>query len=121
MTLYLELKDSILIGGFKEMVKDDVPNFTIDHLDAVGFAEIFSKGTVFLGGSDNKSFDYSSIIDYYDYNTTSYVTVFDTTTDSAYTSNVVDLPENGYTTNSPLPIFKADANKTSDYFKVRTF
>lgn len=119
LTLYLEVKENTLRGGFKELVKDDIPNFIAEGFDVMSFTEMLAKGTIMIGGSDNKTFDYRSILENEDYsNVTTYVTVTDTTTDFAFTSNAVELPENGFTTDTPLPLFKADINKTSDRFKV---
>ncbi|KAF5279548.1 hypothetical protein FQR65_LT03370 [Abscondita terminalis] len=116
LTLHFEFKDRIIKGGFKEMITDDAPNFVVDNFDYVNFTEIFSKGIIYIGGSDNKTFNYPSILNNDYGNGTTYFNVMESTTDFTFTSNAVELPENGFTTDSP-PLYRRDINKTSDRFK----
>lgn len=111
LTVYLEVKDDMLFGGFKDMVLDDAPSFEVKGLSGINLTEIFTKGTVYVAGSDNKSFDYGSVIA--ELNITS--SHFDITTDVTLTSNSVEQMEH----NDYYPaIYKIDVNKTTDNFKV---
>lgn len=117
LTLHFEVKDTMFKGGFKEMINDDAPNFIANNFDSANFTQIFALGTIYLGGSDNKTFDYQSIISN-EYNNASAYVMVETVTDFAFTSNAVEIPENGFTTDYPMPFYKSDLNKSNDRFKV---
>lgn len=119
VTLHFEIKENVLKGGFKEMVNDDTPNFVAYNFDSANFSELFSEGTIYVAGSDNSTFNYRFVLENEDFTNMTYVTLGDTTTDNPLISNVVDLPENGITTNPPFPLYKPDINRTTDSFKVR--
>ncbi|KAB0800392.1 hypothetical protein PPYR_06132 [Photinus pyralis] len=116
LTLHFEFKDKIFRGGFKEMINDDAPNFVIDHFNYANLTEVFSKGIIYVGGSDNKTLNYRKILNNDEYgNGTNYLSFIETTTDFSFTNNALDLPVNGFTTD--LPLYKSDMNKSSDRFK----
>ncbi|KAF5299346.1 hypothetical protein FQA39_LY02519 [Lamprigera yunnana] len=118
LTLHFEFKDRIMKGGFKEMISDDAPNFVVDNFDYTNFTEIFAKGIVYIGGSNNKTFNYQSILNNNEYNNSaSYLSMLESTTDFSFTSNAVELPEHSFTTDAAISIFKNNINKTSDRFK----
>ncbi|XP_065157140.1 protein crumbs-like [Atheta coriaria] len=112
VTLLFKYKDSMLKGGFKEHVLDDTPDFTTNDFDFGNFNEIFTRGVIYIAGSDNKTFDYREVIKSTDYNGTSYVTLADTTTqDPVIVSNSVDFMDNTF------PSYKIDLSRNSDQFK----
>lgn len=117
LTVYLEVKDYVLRGGFKEMVMDESPSFELTDFDAVNVTEIFARGTVFVAGSDDKSFDYKAIVKGFDANVTSFVP-YDITTDVALTSNSVELPEHAGAFDYQSTLYKIDVDKSTDRFKV---
>ncbi|KAJ8936905.1 hypothetical protein NQ318_010932 [Aromia moschata] len=67
-------------GGFRENVVDDSPNFEVNDFDSLTFNEILKHGEVYVAGSDNKTFDYVTVIENTDYNMTGYIPSSDTTT-----------------------------------------
>lgn len=117
LTIYLELKDNVFRGGFKENVIDDSPNFEMADFDVVNVTLIFAKGTVFVAGSDDKSFDYKSVVKGFD-NVGGFVP-FDVTTDVALSSNSVELVErNGGVFDYQTALYRIDVDKATDRFKV---
>lgn len=119
LTIYLDVKDSVFRGGFKEMFLDDQPAFEVDDFDVINVTNIFAEGTVYVAGSDGKSFDYWTIVKSFDTNETHLMPYGDITTDTSLTSNSVELSEHGYSTEYPFPLYKLDVEKSNDMFKVR--
>lgn len=117
LTVYLEVKDYVLRGGFKDMVMDESPSFEVGDFDAANVTEIFARGTVYVAGSDDKSFDYRGIVKAFDSNVTNFVP-YDITTDAALTSNSVELPEHGGAFEYQSNLYKIDVDKSTDRFKV---
>lgn len=117
VTIYLKIKENELKGGFIELVNDDTPNFIINNLDVYNFTEIFTKGTIFVGGSNPTTFDYQRIINEGEFNLTHYV-LRNISLDLANTKNYYDTSETNLDT--PFPMLTNDLNKTNDRFKVRS-
>ncbi|XP_025835498.1 protein crumbs isoform X2 [Agrilus planipennis] len=117
LTLLLIIKDSSLIAGFKEQVIDDTAAVSADNFNAENFTEMMVKGSIYVGGSDNKTFDYWGVINMIEMNGTRTKVTTETTTDSIFTSSAIDLPGNVVTTDVPFYSYKADINKNTDYFK----
>ncbi|RZC41757.1 crumbs [Asbolus verrucosus] len=113
LTIYLEYKNLILKGGFKDMVMDEAPNIKVINFDVDGLTRILKYGVIYIGGSDNQ-FDYQSIIDSADYNLTGYIPASDTTTTVSITSNSLEIGDL-YPLDTVL--HKVDQNKTTDIFK----
>lgn len=115
LTIYLKIRDNELKGGFKELVNDDTPNFIINNLDAYNLTEIFTKGTIFVGGSGNDTsiFDYRQLRD--EFNISHYV-LRNVTLDLANSKNYYDTAETNLDT--PLPMLTTDVSKSDDVFKV---
>lgn len=113
LTIYFEFKNSILKGGFKDMVMDEAPNMKVANFDIDGFSQILTLGDIYVAGSDG-SFDYQNIINTSNVNMTGYIPYSDTTTTPSTTSNSVE--ETDYF--SDVVLFKVDQNKTTDLFKV---
>lgn len=117
LTIYLEVKDGALRGGFKETVLDDSPDFTVDDIDVINITEIFVRGTVYVAGSDSKTFDYKNVIKVHDLSATSFLPL-EVTTDAALTSNSVELPDLMNAPEHTSPLYRIDVNKPNDKFKV---
>lgn len=110
LTIYLKIKDSILKGGFKELVNDDTPNFTILDFESVHFNELLAKGTIYIGGSDNGTFNYWKVLE----NSDGFSMTHTTSEISPYTRNILE----SNTQSTLLTTFRSDTNKNSDRFKV---
>ncbi|KAJ8978000.1 hypothetical protein NQ317_004545 [Molorchus minor] len=89
-SLLFRIKDQMFIGGFKENMHDDLPNFKVNDFDAVTLDEIFKRGDIYVAGSDNRTFDYVMVIDNTDYNMTGYIPASDTTTAESVNSNSLE-------------------------------
>jgi protein crumbs len=110
LTIYFEYKNSVLKGGFKDMVMDEAPNMRSVNFDIDGFTEMLKSGDVYVGGSDGVSYDYQSAINSSDMS--GYVPV-DTTTTASITSNSLEINDYPYDT----LLYKVDQNKKTDLFK----
>lgn len=108
-TLYFVIKDRIFYGGFKDLVLDDTANFVANDFNATSFTILFVKGTVYLGGSDKRSYELLRLHERYEkYNASSYIT------NNSVTESTIDIPINALQTEMP---FK---NKAKDRYKVRS-
>ncbi|EEZ98818.2 protein crumbs [Tribolium castaneum] len=113
LTIYFEYKNSILKGGFKDMVMDEAPNMKVANFDIEGFTRILTFGDIYVAGSDEVTLDYQNIINSSNDNMTGYIPYSDTTTTPSTTSNSVE--ENDFF--SDVSLFKVDQNKSTDFFK----
>lgn len=116
ISLLFIFKEETLKGGFSENVIDESPDFEVVAFDKDTFENVLKYGEIYIGGSDDKIFDYVTVIENADYNTTGYVSVSDTTTVESFISNSL---ENGgeYFPEGNL-LYKVDRDKKSDNFKV---
>lgn len=110
-TLYFVIKDHVLHGGFKELVDDDTPNIISNDFNTTSFTLLFMRGTVYLGGSDRRSFDLLQWHDKYEkYNSSNDVRSV------SVTEATIDLPINALSTEMP---FKTKSFKDrKDKYKV---
>lgn len=116
LTIYLKIKENELKGGFKELVNDDTPNFIINNIDTYNFTEIFTKGKIYVGGSNPSKFDYHRIIIENGFNFTHYV-LRNISLDLANNKNYYDTSETHLDT--PFPMLTTDLTKNNDKFKVK--
>lgn len=114
LTILLKIKDTVLKGGFKEWINDDTPNFIISDFDNANFTNIFLKGFIYVGGSDENTFNFVKLKGISD-NITNHIIG---TTENSLSTNSIE-----YETSTEVfyPMFKVDLNKTSDRFKVSSF
>lgn len=112
ITLIFKIKHNILMGGFKDQVLDESPNFEVEKFDVLTFTEIFKDGQIFVAGSDGKTFDYQTVIENTDLNMTGYILSSDTTTAESIMSNSLDV------SSEDVLLYKVDQDKKTDNFKV---
>ncbi|CAG9772773.1 unnamed protein product [Ceutorhynchus assimilis] len=113
LTLLLHFKDQTFKGGFKENVLDMSPNMESPQFDVVSLTELFKEGYIYLAGSDNSTFDFMTVIETTELNTTNYIGNFETTTiDPLIITNSIESGEidDGF-------LYKIDQNKKTDRFK----
>lgn len=115
LTIYLKIKDNELKGGFKELVNDDTPNFIISDFDTYNFTEIFTKGNIYVGGSNPSVFDYQHILANAEFNFTNYV-LRNVSLELVHNKNYFDMFETHLET--PFPMLTVDLTKTNDRFKA---
>lgn len=113
ITLVFIIKHENLIGGFKDQVLDESPNFEVENFDDVTFTEIFRDGQIYVAGSDGKTFDYQTVIDNTDMNNTGYIPSSDTTTAESVISNSLDVSA------EDVLLYRVDQDKKTDNFKVK--
>lgn len=113
ISLLFLFKNQKLKGGFKEHVMDESADFEVKGFDIYAFTDVFKLGQVYVGGSDNKTFDYQTVIDNTDYNMTGYIPVSDTTTAESLISNSLESEFS-----EDVLLYKVDQDKKSDNFKV---
>lgn len=92
---------------------DESADFEVKGFDIYAFTDVFKLGQVYVGGSDNKTFDYQTVIDNTDYNMTGYIPVSDTTTAESLISNSLESEFS-----EDVLLYKVDQDKKSDNFKV---
>lgn len=109
-TLHFAIKDREFSGGFNESdtYNDDPPNIMVTDFNVTLFSELFQKGTVYLGGSERKSYELLSLHNQY----TKLVSSSYVTNSSDAGSNTIDIPINTLSTEVPI------IEKVRDKFKV---
>lgn len=112
ISLLFIIKHNILMGGFKDQVLDESPNFEVENFDVLTFTEIFKDGQIYVAGSDGKSFDYQTVIENTDLNMTGYIPSSDTTTAESAISNTLDV------SSEDVLLYRVDQDKKTDNFKV---
>ncbi|CAG9865288.1 unnamed protein product [Phyllotreta striolata] len=112
LSLLFRYKNDKLRGGFREHVVDESPDFEVKGFDVAAFTDLFKYGVVYIGGSDNGTFDYRTVIDNTDYNMTGYIPVSDTTTPDSLISNSLESEFN-----EDVLLYKVDQDKKTDNFK----
>lgn len=111
-TLYFTVKDKFFYGGFKESVIDDTPEFQANDFNYTSFTMLFKKGTIYLGGSEKKSFEFLSLHERYEkYNSTSYII------NNSVTEPTIDIPINALQTEMPFKNIIRDKYKVSCHIK----
>lgn len=103
-TLYFIIKDRVLYGGFKDSVLDDAANIQSNDFNATSFTLLFMKGTVYLGGSDRRSYELLRLHERYE--------KYNASTNNSVTEATIEIPMNALQTEMP---FK---NKAKDKYKV---
>lgn len=112
ISLVFLIKHNVFMGGFKDHVLDESPDFEVENFDDETFTEIFKDGQIYVGGSDGKSFDYQTVIENTDLNMTGYIPSSDTTTAESVISNTLDV------SSEDVLLYKVDQDKKTDNFKV---
>ncbi|KAK9871195.1 hypothetical protein WA026_011476 [Henosepilachna vigintioctopunctata] len=112
LTLLFRFKDSVFKGGFQENVHDENPNIEMQNFNSSAIIQLFTTGEIFLAGSDEKTFNYQSVIDEAD-NTTGYIPVSDSTTEILNSNSLESLD----TTRDEIILYRVDKNKKTDKFK----
>lgn len=112
ISLLFLIKHDGFMGGFKDQVLDESPNFEVENFDVLTFTEIFKDGQIYVAGSDGKTFDYQTVIENTDVNMTGYIPVSDTTTAESVISNSLDV------SSEDVLLYKVDQDKKTDNFKV---
>ncbi|KAJ8920527.1 hypothetical protein NQ315_005396, partial [Exocentrus adspersus] len=115
ISLLFIFKEDVLKGGFRENVMDESSDFEVYSFDWFTFADIIKFGDIYVGGSDNKTFDYLTVIENADFNMTGYIPASDTTTVETFVSN--SLENGGEYFSEDVSLYKVDRDKKSDKFK----